>query len=72
VNIAVINLAYLPLVSLVVAMGIRITGTLLVGFLVVTPAAAAKTISLHLSRYFILSSAFGGMSAVTGIWYQTS
>jgi len=67
VNIAVVNLAYLLLVSLVVAMGIRITGTLLVGFLVVTPAAAAKTISPNLSRYFMLSSAFGSLSAVAGI-----
>ncbi len=67
VNVAVVNLAYLLLVSLVVAMGIRITGTLLVGFLVVTPAAAAKTISPNLSRYFTLSSAFGGLSAVAGI-----
>jgi ABC-type Mn2+/Zn2+ transport system permease subunit len=67
INIGRINLLYLLLVSLSVAMGIQITGTLLVGFLVVTPAAAARTISASLSRYFALSSIFGAISAISGI-----
>jgi ABC-type Mn2+/Zn2+ transport system permease subunit len=54
-------------VSLTVAIGIQITGTLLVGFLVVTPAAAAKTISANLTRYLMLSAIFGAVSAVSGI-----
>jgi ABC-type Mn2+/Zn2+ transport system permease subunit len=61
------NLLYLLLVSLTVAMGIQITGTLLVGFLVVTPAAAAKIISANLSKYLLLSSIFGAISAISGI-----
>jgi ABC-type Mn2+/Zn2+ transport system permease subunit len=71
INVAKTNLLYLLLVSLTVAIGIRITGTLLVGFLVVTPAAAARTISSNLSRYSILSSIFGLMSAVSGILLST-
>lgn len=67
INIGRINLLYLLLVSLTVAIGIQITGTLLVGFLVVTPAAAARTISANLSRYFALSSIFGAISAISGI-----
>ena len=67
VSIAKTNLLYLLLVSLTVAMGIQITGTLLVGFLVVTPAAAAKTISATMSRYLMLSSIFGAISAISGI-----
>ncbi|MFH0896767.1 MAG: metal ABC transporter permease [Candidatus Bathyarchaeota archaeon] len=67
INVAGINLLYLLLVSLTVAIGIKITGTLLVGFLVVTPAAAAKTISSNLSRYFALSSIFGAISSTSGI-----
>jgi ABC-type Mn2+/Zn2+ transport system permease subunit len=67
ISIARTNLLYLLLVSLTVAIGIQITGTLLVGFLVVTPAAAAKTISANLSRYFMLSAVFGAVSAVSGI-----
>lgn len=67
ISIARTNLLYLLLVSLTVAIGIQITGTLLVGFLVVTPAAAARTISANLSRYFTLSSIFGAISAISGI-----
>ena len=67
ISVARINLLYLLLVSLIVAVGIQITGTLLVGFLVVTPAAAAKIISTNLSRYFTLSALFGLISAVSGI-----
>lgn len=67
INIGRINLLYLLLVSLTVAVGIQITGTLLVGFLVVTPAAAARTISGNLSRYLGLSATFGAISAISGI-----
>jgi ABC-type Mn2+/Zn2+ transport system permease subunit len=67
ISVARNNLLYLLLVSLTVAMGIQITGTLLVGFLVVTPAAAAKTISANLSKYLLLSSIFGAISAISGI-----
>jgi ABC-type Mn2+/Zn2+ transport system permease subunit len=67
ISIAKTNLLYLLLVSLTVAIGIQITGTLLVGFLVVTPAAAAKTISANMSRYLTLSSMFGAISAISGI-----
>jgi len=68
INVARVNLLYLLLVSLVVAIGIKITGTLLVGFLVVVPAAAAKNLSANLSRYSLLSSAFGAVSASAGIF----
>ncbi len=68
INVGRINLLYLLLVSLTVAIGIQITGTLLVGFLVVTPAAAAaKIISSNLSRYLTLSAIFGAISAISGI-----
>lgn len=67
ISIARNNLLYLLLVSLTVAMGIQITGTLLVGFLVVTPAAAAKIISANMSKYLMLSSIFGAISAISGI-----
>ena len=46
-----INLIYLFLVAIIVAVGIKEVGTLLVGALVIVPAAAAKNISSTLSRY---------------------
>lgn len=67
INVGRVNLLFLLLISLVVAIGIKITGTLLVGFLVVVPAAAAKNLSANLRRYCILSSLFGVVSALIGI-----
>jgi zinc transport system permease protein len=67
INTALVNLLYLLLVSVTVAIGIQVTGTLLVGFLVVTPAAAARVVSGNLSRYLPLSAIFGVVSAVSGI-----
>jgi ABC-type Mn2+/Zn2+ transport system permease subunit len=48
VKVARINLLYLFLVCLTVAAGLQIVGSLLVGFLVVVPAASAKNISSNL------------------------
>ncbi len=67
IEISRINLLYLLLVSLVVAVGIKIVGTLLVGFLVIVPAAAAKNVSGDLSKYALLSASFGLISACSGI-----
>jgi ABC-type Mn2+/Zn2+ transport system permease subunit len=67
IPIARLNLLYLLLVSLTVAVGIQITGTLLVGFLVITPAAAARTISANLKKYFLLSAILGVISSASGI-----
>ncbi len=67
INVARINLLYLLLVSLIVAVGIKIVGTLLVGFLVVVPAAAAKNLSSNLLRYSLLSGIFGVASSVSGV-----
>jgi ABC-type Mn2+/Zn2+ transport system permease subunit len=72
INIPATNLLYLLLVSVTVAIGIQVTGTLLVGFLVVTPAAAARVVSTNMSRYFILSAIFGAASAISGIMLSNS
>ncbi len=61
------NLIYLLLVSLVVAVGIKFAGTLLVGALVVVPPAAAKIISSNQRTYALLSSVFGAFSSFLGI-----
>jgi zinc transport system permease protein len=61
------NLLYLLLVSAVVSLGIRITGTLLVGFLVVVPAATAKNLSLSSLKYAALSAIFAVTCSLAGI-----
>lgn len=67
IKVAQVNLIYLFLVSVVVAISIQIVGTLLVGFLVIVPAIAAKNLSTHMKRYSILSAAFGAVSSIVGL-----
>lgn len=67
VNVESINLVYLILVATIVAIGIREVGTLLVGAVVIVPAAAARNVSMSIRSYSILSSLFGGISAVAGV-----
>lgn len=67
VNIGKINLVYLLLVGLVVALGVKFVGTLLTGALVIIPAAAAKNFSKGIKTFFLLSILFGSVSAVGGV-----
>jgi len=67
INVAKTNLLYLFLVSLVVAIGIQIVGTLLVGFLVIVPAIAAKNLSRGIRQYALFSGVFGLISGFVGI-----
>jgi len=67
INVSRVNLLYLLLVSLNVAIGIKVLGTLLVGFMLVVPAATAKNIANDMSKYSIFSSIFGAISAAFGI-----
>jgi len=62
-----INLLYLFLVAITVTLGIRFVGTLLMGALVIIPAASAKNISSSLNNYYLLSVFFGVASAIVGI-----
>lgn len=62
-----INFLFLVLVALTVALGLKIAGTLLMGSLVIIPAAAAKNMALDMSSYTWLASIFGGISACAGI-----
>lgn len=67
INVARTNLLYLFLVSIVVAVGIQIVGTLLVGFLVIVPAISAKILSRNMAKYALLSAVFGAVSAFSGV-----
>lgn len=67
VRVERVNLVYLLLVTTVVAVGIREVGTLLVGAVVIVPAAAARIISSTLSRYSLASAVFGLTSVISGV-----
>lgn len=62
-----INFIFLLLVAFVVALGLKVAGTLLMGSLVIIPAAAAKNASVNLSQYTRLAICFGAISAALGL-----
>lgn len=63
-----LELLYLLIFSLVVALGIRFVGALLMGSLVIIPAASAKNLSRSLHKFMILSVIFGVFAAVAGMY----
>ena len=67
VNTSKINLIYLFLVGLVVALGVKFVGTLLTGALVIIPAVTAKNIAKSIKWFQIYSIIFGVLSVVMGI-----
>ena len=60
------NLMYLLVIAGLVALGVKIVGTLLVGALVIIPAAAARLVTRNLRQYVRTSIAFGAGSCVSG------
>ena len=62
------DLALLLIFSMIVALGIKLVGTLLMGALTVIPAAVAKNVSRSMRSYIMLSSLLGGAISVGGMW----
>ena len=60
------NLLFLILVAVVVALGVKVVGTLLMGALVILPAVAARNMTSRFREFSLLSALFGGLSAVAG------
>lgn len=67
IPINTINFIFLFLVAFIVALGIKVAGTMLTGSLVIIPAAAAKNISVNMSQYTKWALFFGGLSAFFGL-----
>jgi len=67
VKIPQVNLIYLLMVGLVVALGVKFVGTLLMGALVIVPAAAAKNFAKNIRDFFTLASLLGVLSVFLGI-----
>ena len=63
-----IDFVFLMIVALIVALGIKVVGTLLMGALVIIPAAASKNLSRNLSNYAGFSAFIGLVSSVIGIY----
>ena len=67
VKTKIVNLIYLVLVGAIVGLGVRFVGTLLMGALVIIPAASAKNISKSLNSFHLFSIVLGVISAIAGI-----
>lgn len=67
VNVAKTDFIFLFLVATIVALGIKIAGTLLTGALVIIPAAAARNISENFKSFSWLSLILGSTSSILGI-----
>lgn len=67
VQLRKINLLFLVLVAAVVALGVKVVGTLLMGALIIVSATAAKNLSRSIARYASLSTIFGLVSAPSGL-----
>ena len=63
-----LNFIFLILVSVIVALGVKVVGTLLMGALVIISATAAKNLSRNLASFGRLSVVFGMISAPGGVY----
>ena len=68
VSVDKMNFLFLIMVSLIVAIGIKVAGTILTGSLVIIPAAAAKNISVSISKYTLLAALFGAIASIGGVF----
>lgn len=59
---------YLMLFALGVALGIKFIGALLMGALIIIPAAAAKNVARSLNGFLVLAVVFGVISAAAGVY----
>jgi len=68
IQVSVYNFIYLLCIALVVALGVRIVGGLMTASLVAIPAATSKNVGKTLGQYRFLSSLFGCLACVLGIF----
>jgi zinc transport system permease protein len=62
------DFALLLIFATIVALGIKLVGTILMGALTIIPAAIAKNVSRSMRGYLILSSLLGGAISLGGMW----
>ena len=67
INVGKLNFIYLLLIAIVIAIGIKVTGSLLVGALLIVPAVASRNFSRNLKQYIYGSIIIGVLSCVIGI-----
>ncbi len=67
IRVALHDRLFLCVLALVIALGIKLVGAVLIGPLVIIPAATAKNLSWNLRSVFVLSSVIGVSAALLGL-----
>lgn len=67
IKVSLYNFSYLLLIAIVVSFGVKITGSLLVGSLLIIPAATSRNLSDNLKQYTLVSIFLGALSCIIGI-----
>ncbi len=68
VNLSKMNLHFLLIFSLTIMMGLQFLGTLLVGALIIIPAAAARNLTYDFKKFLWLSAVISVGSVLLGYW----
>lgn len=72
VNVKRLNLFFLEVFALTIALGLRYLGVLLMGALIIVPAVTAKRLAKNLTSMLVISTAIALVSTVAGTWLATS
>ncbi len=67
IDVELMDRVFLCLLALVIALGIKLVGAVLIGPLVIIPAAAAKNVSWNMRSLIPIASVIGVGSAVSGL-----
>ena len=67
INVDLHDKIFISLLALVLALGIKLVGAILIGPLIIIPAAAAKNISGNLRGMFLISTAIGLLATLGGL-----
>ena len=66
INVRRLNLLYLQMFALTIALGLRYLGVLLMGSLIIIPAATAKQFSRNLSQMLVIAAAMAVAVTIVG------
>jgi ABC-type Mn2+/Zn2+ transport system permease subunit len=68
INVGRLNLLFLEAFALTIALGLRYLGVLLMGALIIVPAATAKGLARNLTGMLYMSAGIAVLATVVGIW----
>ncbi|MBI3588869.1 MAG: metal ABC transporter permease [Candidatus Liptonbacteria bacterium] len=71
VNLSKMNLYFLLIFSLTIIMGLQFLGAILVGALIIIPAAAARNLTYDLKKFLWVSAIISVVSVLLGFWISS-